>query len=275
MGKPPNNRDVRFWRDPDLPGVEARTSEYREAAFREHAHPTYSIGAVESGRVVFALHGANHEACAGQMVFIEPDAVHACNPDPDGSLAYRMFYVSTDRVEAVAAETLGPDAGLPKFVSPVADDPELVAVWRALHEAMIHGGSRLEKESLLTLGLAGCIERHARLGAPQPSQGGAEGVERARTLLIDRLADKISLDELAEAAGVSRYHFLRVFQAETGLTPHAYQSQLRVDQAKTLLAKGLDISRVAAETGFADQSHFTRVFRRFTGATPNQYRASG
>lgn len=65
-----------------------------------------------------------------------------------------------------------------------------------------------------------------------------------------------------------------MFQAATGLSPHAYQNQLRVDLGKRLLAEGMDLSRVAAEAGFADQSHFTRVFRQYTGATPSQYRAS-
>jgi AraC-like DNA-binding protein len=55
------------------------------------------------------------------------------------------------------------------------------------------------------------------------------------------------------------------------LPPHAFQLQLRVDRAKTLLARGLDIAAVAQRTGFADQSHFTRVFRRSVGVTPGRF----
>jgi len=56
-----------------------------------------------------------------------------------------------------------------------------------------------------------------------------------------------------------------------GLPPHAFQLQLRVDRAKTLLAGGVDITAVAQRTGFADQSHFTRILRRSVGVTPGRF----
>ena len=78
--------------------------------------------------------------------------------------------------------------------------------------------------------------------------------------------------ELAHACGVSPTHLPRVFRQSHGLTPLAYQNQLRVELAKRLLAEGVPIARVSAEAGFADQSHLNRVFRRYAGATPRQYK---
>ena len=70
---------------------------------------------------------------------------------------------------------------------------------------------------------------------------------------------------------MSRYHLLRVFKRATGLTPHAFHVQHRVERAKSLLRSGLPIVQVAADTGFVDQSHFTRAFKHLVGATPGQY----
>ncbi|BDQ34643.1 helix-turn-helix domain-containing protein [Pseudodesulfovibrio portus] len=272
MGKTPANTDVRFWRDPDLPGVEVRYSSYNEEAFRDHAHAAYSIGFLESGRTVFQLEGEPHAAVGGQMVFIGPHMVHACNPDSDSDMAYRMFYVDPHWLSSVATEVFGHPVDAVSFPRPVADDPELAALWRTLHEAIMDGADRLEKESLLVQGLADVIARHAEMGGPGEPAGNEAAVRKVKDHLAANLTGRVSLDELSAVAHLSRYHLLRVFQGAVGLPPHAYQNQLRVDLGKKLLAGGMAISQAAVEAGFGDQSHFSRIFKKYTGATPKQYR---
>jgi len=274
MGKPPANTTVRFWRDPDLPGVELRYSSYNDEAFREHTHDAFSVVLLETGRTTFALEGANHTAAAGNLVLIPADAVHACNPDPDSDMTYHLFYVGGSWMESVGREVFGPDAGPATFPSPVLDDPELYAHFAELVRAIKEGRDRLEKEDLFVHGLAELAVRHAVPGGRPADGEPGDAVRVVRDLLAADPGNKVSLDDLARAAGLSRCHLLRVFQEATGMPPHAYHNQLRVDLAKRLLAEGLDISRVAAEAGFADQSHLTRVFKQYTGATPSQYRAS-
>ena len=81
----------------------------------------------------------------------------------------------------------------------------------------------------------------------------------------------MSLDDLAGSVGLSRYHFLRVFKQATGMPPHAFRTQRRIDLSRKLLRQGMAFSQVALESGFSDQSHFTKRFKQFTGATPRQY----
>jgi len=273
MGKTPINTDVQFWRDPDIPGVEVRYSSYNEEAFRKHTHSAYSIGLIETGKTTFSLDGEAFKAGPGQMVLIEPDVVHACNPDRESCMTYRMFYVNFSWLETVGAEVFGRKIGPPLFPMPVVDDPELVAHWRLLHEKIINSGERLEKESLLVEGLADLLSRHAELGEVQVSVDQGDAILAVKSHLAANLSEKVSLDALSEVAHVSRYHLLRTFQAAVGLSPHAYQNQLRVDLGKKLLAENLSISQVAVEAGFVDQSHFSRVFKQYTGATPQQYQA--
>ena len=71
---------------------------------------------------------------------------------------------------------------------------------------------------------------------------------------------------------MSAYYLNRVFRAEIGMPPHEYQTQVRIDRGKHLLAKGLPVHRVAAELGFYDQGHFTRQFGRLLGYPPSAYR---
>ncbi len=85
------------------------------------------------------------------------------------------------------------------------------------------------------------------------------------------LRTPVSLDGLAAAAGLGRFALLRAFQRRFGLPPHAYQLQLKIERARTLLRSGQSAAWVAGELGFCDQSHFTRHFKRILGVTPGDY----
>ncbi|MFC6935645.1 helix-turn-helix domain-containing protein [Actinomadura yumaensis] len=96
--------------------------------------------------------------------------------------------------------------------------------------------------------------------------------ERARRRLHDAPLDDVPADELARAAGCSRFALYRAFQKAHGMSPSDYQRQLRLRAARALLASGEPIGDVAAGTGFADQSHLTRWFVRYFGVTPGAFR---
>jgi len=94
-------------------------------------------------------------------------------------------------------------------------------------------------------------------------------------LVRHRLAQDLSLEDLAQAAGVSRFHFLRLFKNTFGVTPHRFVMDQRVDAARRMLAETkLPIAEVAASTGFSSQSHLNTAMRRSLGLTPGQWRRS-
>jgi len=96
-------------------------------------------------------------------------------------------------------------------------------------------------------------------------------IERALTYLREHFVQEISLQDLAAAAGLSKFHFVRLFAAAVGITPHRYQLLLRINRARYLLRQGDEIAGVAQRTGFFDQSHFTACFRDVVGVTPGRY----
>lgn len=94
-------------------------------------------------------------------------------------------------------------------------------------------------------------------------------LRQATEYIQEHLAQEISLKELAEYLGISRYHFCRLFKQSTGLSPYQYVIQQRVERATQLLLQGnLSISEVAIACGFTHQSHLNRHFKRLTGVTP-------
>jgi AraC family transcriptional regulator len=109
----------------------------------------------------------------------------------------------------------------------------------------------------------------------QPAMGGLSPKVLLRA--IERLRSEsdadVSLDALASDAGLSRFHFCRAFKESTGLSPHAWLRQHRVEQAMNMLRDtDASIAAVAAELGYASQTAFAAAFRRLTGETPSDWR---
>ena len=96
-------------------------------------------------------------------------------------------------------------------------------------------------------------------------------IERAIVHLSKHYAKPIYLEDLAAIAGLSKFHFVRLFSATLGVTPHRCQLLMRMSHAKALLRGGETIVEVAFRVGFCDQSHFSRYFRLLVGMTPGQY----
>lgn len=86
-------------------------------------------------------------------------------------------------------------------------------------------------------------------------------------------AQDIPLSALATVAGLSSYHFARLFKQSTGLAPHQYLVQVRVERAKALLIQSREsVTSIALQVGFCDQSHFATHFKRAYGVTPRAFR---
>jgi AraC family transcriptional regulator len=94
-------------------------------------------------------------------------------------------------------------------------------------------------------------------------------LKQAIDYIQEHLAQQIFLNELANDLGISRYYFCRLFKQSTGLSPHQYVIQQRVERAKQLLVQGkMSIANIAQACGFTHQSHLNRHFKRLTGVTP-------
>jgi AraC family transcriptional regulator len=101
---------------------------------------------------------------------------------------------------------------------------------------------------------------------------GPAALRRTLSYIEDQPNARISLDDLAAAAGLSRFHFARVFRKHIGMSPAAYVERSRIERAKAMMRLGqLSLADIAYAVGFSDQSHFARRFRVHEGRTPSDY----
>ena len=99
-------------------------------------------------------------------------------------------------------------------------------------------------------------------------------LRRVTDHISEHLDQHLTLAQLGAVVYMSPYHFARLFQRSTGVSPHQFVVRTRIDRAVTLLAaRELSIARISRAVGFRTASHFSTVFRRVTGVTPRAYRA--
>jgi AraC family transcriptional regulator len=132
----------------------------------------------------------------------------------------------------------------------------------------------------LSLELTACVVDNYSTDARMKADGNTEHRLDRRRLrhvldyMTAHLENDIGLSDLADAACLSSFHFLRIFSNTMGVPPHRYLSRLRLERAKTLLSLGdTPIVEVALACCFSSQSNFTRAFHRATGFTPQVYRS--
>ena len=121
------------------------------------------------------------------------------------------------------------------------------------------------------------LSRSQRPVAPAPRPGLSPGVwRRAKEFLHDQMNRNPGVTELSAAVGMNVDHFSRMFKRSTGLAPHQYLGNIRLERAKLLLAEGrASISiQIANEIGYTNPSQFSAFFRKRTGLSPTEFRRS-
>jgi AraC-like DNA-binding protein len=171
---------------------------------------------------------------------------------------------------AAAADAMGLRGPLHFKASGFAPGERATQLAFAMHDALVRDdATEIERATLVAETLSEIV------GTSPPSSGRApRAVRRARAFLHETLADKITLDDLAEHAALDKFHLVRAFRSEVGLPPYAYLTYLRVARARELLSRGALVAEAAQAVGFYDESQLHRHFRRIVGITPGRFSRS-
>jgi AraC-like DNA-binding protein len=275
-----------YWRAADEP-LEAMHAHFERHVYHRHSHETYSLGVTDVGAQSFTCRGAAYTSAAGMVMAFNPDDPHDGQATDGSGFTYRMIHIGPELVSTVLADAAGRPVGLPLFADPVLSDPVLAARLRRLHAALLGEATALRRDELLAgvvLAAARRAGTSSRLAARPAGVGPAHRAAadarrvagRARDLIAGRYRDDLTADDLTTVTGRSRFAVHRAFTHVYGMPPSDYQRQLRLREARALIAAGTAISEAAALAGFADQSHLSRWFVRYYGVTPGRYqRATG
>ncbi|GLS33250.1 transcriptional regulator [Mesorhizobium albiziae] len=249
-------------------GVEAVEAETRHV-FARHTHDQFGIGVIHRGAQKSLSGRGMVEAGPGDVITVNPGEVHDGAPIGDSGRAWKMLYFDPVLVAEAASDIRQGRMGTAEFSFPVIHDADVALRFRKLFATLTAGDNTFSCDEELLMLLAAVIGKVGSTDRLMPP-----AVSRAKSRIDDDPAAPVALADLARESGTSRFQLLRAFARVTGLTPHAYLVQRRVDTARRLIASGTPLALAAAGSGFADQSHMTRVFISKYGVSPGVYAAA-
>lgn len=239
--------------------------------FPNHFHDYYVIGFIEKGRRHLTCRREEYHVSEGELLLFNPCDSHGCEAEDEAPLDYRCLNIKRQIMWQAAREITG-TGFLPCFSENVVSDEANTELLRRLHGMIMEGRPEFEKEELFYFLLRQLLFYYTKPGEGREDPFLHQEAETVRFYLDTHYNEKISLDELAGIAKMSKYALLRAFTRQYGITPYRYLETVRINRAKALLEKGAEPAWAAAEAGFSDQSHFTNYFKEFIGLTPGQYR---
>jgi len=257
-------------------GIEIFAGEDLAASRRALLHDQVEFRLVLRGSVEVVISDFEHVAGPGSLLRFAPRQLHSLKPqttDGYSFLALHWAFDSGDSEEPRISALSARDG-----FGCVDVSAELFSLARRLRAQVVGSRVRTAAGDRLLLPaaqeLAACGARAPTLHVARSSAATRVApIERALAYLREHFLREITLQELAAAAGLSKFHFVRLFSAVVGTTPHRYQLLLRIGRARRLLRDGEGIAPVALHTGFFDQSHFTACFREIVGVTPGRYQS--
>ena len=198
-----------------------------------------------------------------------PNDNHSCVQCDGGTFDYRGLNIPKETMLSLAEEITG-QRTLLGFSENVIKNDELNHYLRSLHQMIMEGGEKFEKEEMLLLLITSLIEQY---GLPFQNciPECSEEIENACILMSEHFTEHITLENLCKCSGLSKSTLLRGFTKSKGVTPYRYLQTIRIGKAKELLEKGVSAASAAIQTGFSDQSHFSNFFHMFIGLSPVAY----
>lgn len=264
---PPVER-VEWKRPKDLPGTQILILENTRLAVRMH-HEHYLVMSNFGGIRPWTCHGTRYTNTPGCIAVCEPGDFHACLGD--SAMNQRGLQVEPAVFHEIA-DQWGWKGNPPHLRTHQSRDPGLFQSFATFYRMVEGEATRLERESLLMSSLGLLLQKtFQKPPRPRSPRKANDAIRRAQQYIQENFAQNIALSDLAELMGLSKYQLHRLFSAQVGVPPHTYHLEVRLAQARKLLAGRVAPAEVAARVGFSDQSHFTRRFRRSCGVTPGVY----
>lgn len=254
-----SDKQITEWTTPRPHEVEVVSARMGADGLDAHFHDAWSIGAILEGVCSFRSGSRDYQARKGDLFLIPPFEVHRCSA-ASSNVQYRVLYVADTYLLNIDASRFSTLANTSRriFTAPLL--VERIATLSASQDDSLPVGALLRA-------LAAFLPW---MPDADLQDRDAHPLQKAMHLLWQ---SDVAVDELARHSPHSRWHTVRTFRSQTGLSPSAYLRQLRVLKARFLLGRQqASLSDVAQRLHFADQAHFTRAFKSVFGVTPGRLR---
>ena len=230
-------------------GIELVKCEDSYLSYPLHNHiSVFTIGMISSGTIQITINGQRSYKTKNQTFIIPPYVPHSIS----AKSKYTMLSLCV-RKEVIEQITEGNLVSMATFL---------------LNKAFEY--KQIEQEQI-ELFIDAIVFGKRQSYTPTSNMNFVQDIKQ----LIEQNPEySLTIDEMSNYAFVSKYHLIRSFKHEVGLTPHQFQIQNRVRKAQRLLNQPIPITEVALTAGFFDQSHLIKYFEKIVGLTPSCYKSA-
>ncbi|MCR8636362.1 AraC family transcriptional regulator [Paenibacillus radicis (ex Xue et al. 2023)] len=235
----------------------------------------HSIWLIIKGKGTFTINGTLYPAEPGKFFCFSPGMVVERQTDPEQPLEYyflRFHYTETYEEKEQWIYRSSADSPFPlDGMYTVTNTPQLIYLFEQLDLLWKRRGHMtVMRRKILLLEFFMTLIQDFR--AQKISGDTTAAIEQTQDYMIGHYQESLTLEGLAQSAGLSVSHYSRLFKKHIGYSPIDYLTHLRVDRAKELLVlSDYRLKSIAGSVGYADEFYFSRIFKKVTGVSPRDY----
>lgn len=242
---------------------------FKNVTLTKHFHEEYTISLVYEGAHIFGNESDKYKVLPGIIQTINPYEIHSTT---NSSWSHINIMPSVELINSIASTILQKEVFGGIRINTIIDDVKASKLFYNLFASFdVKKENRLLVDSNLVEFLDYILRKHSSIKQEEIKDIKCEKLNDSLEYINANLSNEnLSLEDISFNVGISKYHFLREFKKEFGLTPNQYIQIKKVNKARELLKKDVSLSSIAYDCGFTDQSYMIKVFKKYIGYTPSK-----
>ncbi|MBD7966665.1 AraC family transcriptional regulator [Paenibacillus gallinarum] len=243
-------------------GITALSASMSEFKYKKHAHKEYAIGVTLRGIQHYNLDGNLQLSYQNGIMLFNPEQAHDGMAHDKSGLDYVMLYIEPQLLLEVMEKK-----DIVRFSTPIMYDRRLEQRILNLSQAILSE----KDEALCSELLLSLTDNLIQTNLSTDDKKDNTLIRKAKDMLHANLEQVLKLDEICKELDLSKFQFIRLFKAHTGISPYQYFLNCKIECAKQLIEKNKDIYSAVAACGFVDLTHLNKHFKRVYGTTAFEY----
>jgi len=243
-------------------GITALSASFTDFTYKKHAHKEYAMGVTLRGIQHYNLDGSLQLSYPKAVMLFNPEQAHDGMAHDEEGLDYVMLYIEPQLLLEVIEKK-----DIVRFSTPIVYDYRLQQKILSLSNAILSE----KDEALVSELLLSLTDSLVQTNLSTDYKKDNVLIRKAKDMLHSNLENVLKLDEICKEFNLSKFQFIRLFKAHTGISPYQYFLNSKIERAKQLIEKNGDIYSAVAECGFVDLTHLNKHFKRVYGTTAFEY----
>lgn len=243
-------------------GITALSASFADFKYKKHCHKEYAIGVTLRGIQQYNLDGSLQLSYQNGVMLFNPEQPHDGMAHDETGLDYIMLYIEPKLfLESIEKKDIV------CFSSPIIYNYRLEQQILNLSNAILSG----KDDALCSEFFLSFADSFAQTDLCISYKKENDLIKKAKNMIYYNLENVLRLDDICREFNMSKFQFIRLFKANTGISPYQYFLNCKVEMAKKLIEKNRDVYSAIAECGFVDLTHLNKYFKSIYGITAFEY----